>query len=360
MTFGEKIKNLRLQTGLSQAQLADELFVSRAAVAKWENENGMPDISNIKALANFFHCDLDSLLDDGKNVEMMQDAVPVVEPNTYCGKSCEVCTYKEKLSCPGCKAGPGHLDHGSCEISKCCKNHIKANCNKCIRRNQCGMVKDAESKPRQRERKLRQELALEQTLQRQAPIFGKWLWFLFWLIILINLADILSQDWFADFPAVILIGNVLSILCMLLYALTMLCLSREMDRFKTAGICYWIMSGVYIISLIVTNITNIPGEMLLCTLPVKIASLIGTYQECMGCSEILMKFHVPLSEKWELLWKINKWLYIVMFGSILFAAFMPMLVVFVMLICVLGLLIASVVKQVFLYQSAKFFRNVSW
>lgn len=36
MTIGDKIKHLRKEKGFSQEQLAQELFVSRAAVAKWE------------------------------------------------------------------------------------------------------------------------------------------------------------------------------------------------------------------------------------------------------------------------------------------------------------------------------------
>ena len=35
MTVGEKIQALRLRAGLSQSQLAEQLCVSRAAVAKW-------------------------------------------------------------------------------------------------------------------------------------------------------------------------------------------------------------------------------------------------------------------------------------------------------------------------------------
>ena len=38
MTLCEKIRKLRTDAGLSQQQLADALSVSRAAVAKWENE----------------------------------------------------------------------------------------------------------------------------------------------------------------------------------------------------------------------------------------------------------------------------------------------------------------------------------
>ena len=64
MTLGEKIKALRQRLDLSQSQLAQQLHVSRAAIAKWENDNGTPDVDNLKALAEFFHTNMDSLCDE--------------------------------------------------------------------------------------------------------------------------------------------------------------------------------------------------------------------------------------------------------------------------------------------------------
>lgn len=51
MTFGQKLKEIRRRFGLSQEGLADVLNVSRQAVTKWENDGGMPDISNLKVIA---------------------------------------------------------------------------------------------------------------------------------------------------------------------------------------------------------------------------------------------------------------------------------------------------------------------
>ncbi len=72
MILGEKIKLLRQQAGLSQSQLAQALNVSRAAVAKWENSNGIPDVENLKALADFFHTDMDTLYDDNKDIHFSE------------------------------------------------------------------------------------------------------------------------------------------------------------------------------------------------------------------------------------------------------------------------------------------------
>lgn len=54
MTFAEKLKNIRKQSGMSQEQLAEKLGVSRQAVTKWETDAGIPDIENIMAISALF------------------------------------------------------------------------------------------------------------------------------------------------------------------------------------------------------------------------------------------------------------------------------------------------------------------
>ena len=69
MTLGEKIKEARKQCGLSQEQLAEKMAVSRSAVAKWEANNGLPDVENLKALAQLLNVSIDYLLDDGEVID---------------------------------------------------------------------------------------------------------------------------------------------------------------------------------------------------------------------------------------------------------------------------------------------------
>lgn len=60
--FSEKLKELRKKSGLTQEQLAEKLSVSRQAVAKWENNLGMPDVDNLKNIALFFGVSVDYLV----------------------------------------------------------------------------------------------------------------------------------------------------------------------------------------------------------------------------------------------------------------------------------------------------------
>ena len=54
MEFKDNLKQLRLQKGLTQAQLAERLFVSRSTVAKWENGLGLPNPESMTALEGLF------------------------------------------------------------------------------------------------------------------------------------------------------------------------------------------------------------------------------------------------------------------------------------------------------------------
>ncbi len=62
MEFNEKLQELRKQKGLTQEELAQQLFVSRTAVSKWESGRGYPNIDSLKQIAKFFSITIDELL----------------------------------------------------------------------------------------------------------------------------------------------------------------------------------------------------------------------------------------------------------------------------------------------------------
>ena len=62
MEFHEKLQELRKQKGLTQEELAKHLYVSRAAISKWEQGRGYPGIDSLKAIATFFSLTVDELL----------------------------------------------------------------------------------------------------------------------------------------------------------------------------------------------------------------------------------------------------------------------------------------------------------
>lgn len=72
MTLGEKLKSIRGKFGLSQEQLAGFMNVSRQAIAKWEADGGIPDVSNLQELSNIFGITVDYLLNDENQLPALQ------------------------------------------------------------------------------------------------------------------------------------------------------------------------------------------------------------------------------------------------------------------------------------------------
>ena len=64
MQFNQKLKKLRTESGLTQAELAARVYVSRSAVAKWEAGLGLPNEESLRLLAQCFHVAPDTLIAD--------------------------------------------------------------------------------------------------------------------------------------------------------------------------------------------------------------------------------------------------------------------------------------------------------
>ena len=60
--FGEKLKELRIEKGIGQIELAKAINVSKGIISLWENGLREPKLSNLIALAKFFEVSLDYLV----------------------------------------------------------------------------------------------------------------------------------------------------------------------------------------------------------------------------------------------------------------------------------------------------------
>lgn len=69
--FEEIIKDLRLNRGLNQVELAKELFVTKQCVSNWENGNIIPSVEMLIKIAKYFSVSTDYLLglDDRRYIE---------------------------------------------------------------------------------------------------------------------------------------------------------------------------------------------------------------------------------------------------------------------------------------------------
>lgn len=109
MEFNEKLQLLRKEMKLSQEEVAEQLNVTRQAVAKWESGKVYPDIYNLIGLSDLFKVTIDS----------------IVKNNTECTKSLIrqneikihsvipfLCTAKKKTY-----AGNGSKELESCRLN---------------------------------------------------------------------------------------------------------------------------------------------------------------------------------------------------------------------------------------------------
>ena len=90
--FAETLKKIRIESGLSQQELAEKIFVSRPTITRWENGNRLPDSIMMLRLAKILKTDLNTLFsaalvsEDAPNVIMVDDrkifltgAIPILE-----------------------------------------------------------------------------------------------------------------------------------------------------------------------------------------------------------------------------------------------------------------------------------------
>ncbi|PKE16110.1 helix-turn-helix domain-containing protein [Macrococcoides caseolyticum] len=73
MDVGNQIRYYRKDNDLSQAELAEKIFVSSQTISNWENERSYPDLHNLIELASLFNVSLDQLVKG--DVKLMRNAV---------------------------------------------------------------------------------------------------------------------------------------------------------------------------------------------------------------------------------------------------------------------------------------------
>ena len=56
----------RKEKGISQAELAKQIGVSKSAVCHWEKNNILPKVNNLKLLSVIFDCTVDDLIREDK------------------------------------------------------------------------------------------------------------------------------------------------------------------------------------------------------------------------------------------------------------------------------------------------------
>ena len=109
---GTIIRELREKNRLTQAELAEKLFVSDKTVSKWENGKGYPDISLLEPIAKVFGISVSELV-SGKAVSNVNVSANMMRSKFYV---CPVCGNvlhsmgEAAISCHGVMLTPAQAE----------------------------------------------------------------------------------------------------------------------------------------------------------------------------------------------------------------------------------------------------------
>ena len=73
--IGSFLKELRMEKGLTQAELAEQLNTTNRSISRWETGNTMPDISILVELAEFYQVDIKEIINGERQSEKMTEDV---------------------------------------------------------------------------------------------------------------------------------------------------------------------------------------------------------------------------------------------------------------------------------------------
>ncbi len=82
MKIGIKLKEARLQAGLTQENVAEKIQVTRQTISNWENEKSFPDIVSVIKLSTLYNISLDKLLKgDEEMIDHLEKSTNIVKSN---------------------------------------------------------------------------------------------------------------------------------------------------------------------------------------------------------------------------------------------------------------------------------------
>ena len=106
-SIGKTIATLRKKKGWTQVELAEKLSVSDKTISKWESEAGLPEISQLPALANLFDVTIDYLM-TGK---APSKKVITISKAKLCAKNDDVSLAKKVKNLPKDGSGKDIVDY---------------------------------------------------------------------------------------------------------------------------------------------------------------------------------------------------------------------------------------------------------
>ena len=185
---------------------------------------------------------------------------------------------------------------------------------------------------------------------------------LFWLVVPGTIAGLMSDEALsAHWPDLASLGEILGILCSVVYGLLLLSLAKVNGGYRAAGACTLFVVAAGVIVQVLTGSEdphNVERSIaLILTFLSGVAALVGEYTECTSHAEVLEPVDMALSQRWRRLMKWYVGLFLGTFAGILVALFSQWLGLLVMTASTVGSLVVAILKLVYLWRTARTFRE---
>ena len=275
-------------------------------------------------------------------------------PLGFCEKDCEQCGLREEMNCPGCQMGPGHEMYGTCAIASCCRGKKLESCSSCDKKVGCRSLAVKDLLAQQRKTHHAAKQAWVTVMQRRAPLVGKWLWVLFWLMIIqIFVPQNLTYEGFWEVRGLEWIADLLALAA----GVVLIVLADEERAYRYPG---YIMTGLAAHDLLM-HLSSVNGEVpmwaILTGMVVPYVRIFGTYLLFAAHSQLAKDVDDALSGKWL---KLRKWnlvcaISIEVCNYILII--LPVLISIAIGVFGVVLVVLMILELVYLARMAKLFRN---
>ena len=199
-------------------------------------------------------------------------------------------------------------------------------------------------------------------IARKAPYMHKWLMILFWVMIASTIADFLSAEEMEQLmPEVYAIASIASLICGVIYVVVLFKLSYEEALYRK--------SAYYLLGSVVLSLTGLIIAMFdmenIAVLLIAMATLIGAlvvafvgeYYEYHAHANAARDADREMADKWEQLWKYYIRLLLGVLVCLVLALLIPMIAGVILIVLAIGIIIVSVMKYVYVYQTAKIFQS---
>lgn len=282
---------------------------------------------------------------------------------TYCGKNCSECAEYQNSLCPGCRQGPGSWLGNDCDIAQCARDKGCATCLGCDSEKTCILCAGASVMPERRKQRAAAKEA-GQALRRQRKNVGKWLWIYFWMLIPNFIAAFMTNNSVVQvLPGLKFPGEILSILVSVAQCVLLFLLAKEE---KNYGYAAWAVVGLVVIGAVTLPLSeealrDLPVLSALLLMGAAVLEAAVVFYECKGSMTVLIGVDDSLAGKWQKLWK-RYWVVVavLLVGSLVAmmqSVFMAVIGLLAMLVAAIGLIVVGTQRLIYLYKTAKLFRE---